>query len=437
MSILETFYILFKSDSKDVKKGAEDAKKSTEDLAKSLDSVNLGANRVGDSFVAMGRSIAGVAAALLTVGTVIGNLKEAYHYTLGLDQASEALNVNIETLDAWGRAVQKNGGTAQGFQSSIQNLAKTLNIRNSDALKMLPLLADTFRKAGHDRSMRFGQRIGLDQATIMLLQQGRREVDSVIARQKELGTVTKRDAEIASEFNDKWSDMTFAFRMMWIQVGNTILPILEKIIEVFTGMAASLRRHSDVIIGAFVGIGAAVLYFTAPLIAANAVIIGIGLAIAGAIAAFALLYEDVAAFVKGNDSAIGHLLKRWPLVGQMFKTVFGGIKEIINSVVESFKYLFEVFDKVGSLFSQKWKEAHPFFGTIPALLNEVDKNPLNSQTSNSIFNTGGSRATSINTGPITINTQATNGDEISGALARGLRDQLRQATGTFDDGVYA
>jgi methyl-accepting chemotaxis protein len=437
MSILETFYILFKSDSKEVKKGAEEAKKSTEDLAKSLDKVNTGANRVGESFVGMGRSIAGAAAALLTVGAVIGNIKEAYKYTLGLDQTSKALNVNIETLDAWGRAVQKNGGTAQGFQSSIQSLAKNLNIRNSDAIRMLPMLADSFKRVGADRSMRFGQSIGLDQATIMLLQQGRREVEAVINRQKELGTVTQRDAEIAGEFNDKWTDMTFAFRMMWVQVGSIVLPILGKIVDGFTEVAKSLQKHANFIIGAFIGMGAAILFFTAPLIAANAVVIGIGIAIAVAIAAFALLFEDIVAFVNGNESAIGHLIKRWPIVGEVFKTVFQGIRDTINSVIESFKFLFAAIEKVGSLFSQKWKDAHPFFGTIPAMMNEVDNNPLGSQTSNSILNGGNTKSTSINTGPITINTQATNGEEVSGALARGLRDQLRQATGTFDDGVLA
>lgn len=437
MSILETFYILFKSDSKDVKKGADEAKKSTEDLSASLSKVNSGANRVGESFVGMGRSIAGAAAALLTVGAVVSNMKEAYKYTLGLEQTSQALNVNIETLDAWGRAVQKNGGTAQGFQSSIQNLAKTLNVRNSDAIRMLPMLADSFKNAGPDRSMRFGQHIGLDQATIMLLQQGRREVEAVINRQKELGTVTQHDAEIARNFNSSWSDMTFSFRMMWVQVGSTVLPILGKVIDGFTEVAKSLQKHSDVIIGAFIGIGAAVLIFTAPLIAANAVIIGIAVSAAGAIAAVALLYEDIAAFAKGNESAIGHLLKRWPMVGEVIKTVFQGIKWQIDFVTKSFRYLVEGLEKVGSLFSQKWKEAHPYFGTIPAMMDEVDNSPFAAQTTNSILNGGNSKNTSINTGPITINTQATSGEEVRGALDRGLRDQLRQATGTIDDGVWS
>jgi hypothetical protein len=435
MSILETFYILFKSDSKDVKKGAEDARKSTDDLAKSLDKVNTGTDKVGGAFVTLGRSIAGAAAALLTVGAVIGNVKEAYKYTLGLDQSSRALDVNIETLDAWGRAVQKNGGTAKDFESSIQNLAKTLNIRNQDAVKMLPLLADSFHGAGKDRSARFGQSLGLSQATIMTLQQGRREVEAVINRQKELGTVTQRDAEIAGGFNDKWSDMAFAFRMMWVQIGSAILPILGKVVDGFTEVAKSLQKHANFIIGAFIGIGAAVLFFAAPLIAANAVVIATAVAIAVAIAAFALLYEDIVAFVQGNESAIGHLINRWPIVGEVIKGVFQGIRDSIRFVIDSFDFLMKAFEKIGGLFSQKWKEAHPVFGTIPAMMSEVDNNPLASRALNGVFNGGNTKSTSINTGPITINTQATDGEEVGGALARGLKDHLRQATGTFDDGV--
>lgn len=422
MSILETFYIMFKSDSKDVKKGAEDAKKSTEQLNQSLKTVNTSTDHVGAAFANMGRSVLNAAIALASVGAILGNIKGAYQYTLGLDQNSRALNVNIETLDAWGRAVQRNGGTAQGFQQSIKSLAQSLNIRNQDAVRLLPMLADTFQKVGPDRSMRWGQKMGLDQSTILLLQQGRREVDMVIARQKELGSVTKQDGEIAQRFNNQWSDMTFALRIAWVHVASEILPVIGKLIDGVTDLAIYMQKHSTAIVGALIGIGSAVLYF-------NASLLVIPLLIAAAVAAFAILFEDIVAFAKGNNSLIGDLLNKWPKVGEVIKSVFNGIKTTIDYVIEGFRRFKNIL-KGGDI-----QHAVPTFEFIQKGMEDAEKTPLMAQTSNSIFNGGNSKATSVYTGPITINTQATDGEEVGTALSRGLKDQLRQVTGSFSDGV--
>jgi hypothetical protein len=65
--------------------------------------------------------------------------------------------------------------------------------------------------------------------------------------------------------------------------------------------------------------------------------------------------------------------------------------------------------------------------------------PISTQTSNSISNASrvSTRSTSVSTGPITVNTQATDAEGVAGALGTTLGAQMRQATSTFDDGVEA
>jgi phage-related protein len=65
--------------------------------------------------------------------------------------------------------------------------------------------------------------------------------------------------------------------------------------------------------------------------------------------------------------------------------------------------------------------------------------PINSSTSNVTANSSrtANKSTSISTGPITVNTQATDGASVAGELNRTLGDQMRQAAATFDDGVAA
>ena len=45
------------------------------------------------------------------------------------------------------------------------------------------------------------------------------------------------------------------------------------------------------------------------------------------------------------------------------------------------------------------------------------------------------KTTTVQTGPITVQTQATDAQGIAGALGKGLQQELRGAIDEFDDGV--
>jgi hypothetical protein len=464
MSIIETLMILIKGDSSSATKAAKEAKTSTEQLQKTLKETSATSDKLSGSFVNLGRSVLGVVAAFASAHSIIEGLQEAYDYSLQLDRASQSLNVNAEALDTWGRAVKKNGGTVEGFQQSIRGLASNLNIRNQDALKLLPQLADIFKHAGTERSMRLGEKIGLDQATIMLLQHGRKVLEAIIKRQKELGVVTKKETDLAHDFNDKWSDLGFAFRIMWLSVAEEILPVFSKIAEAATKAAVFFQKHANAVVGALIGIGIAATLFSIPFIVANAAVIGLAAAIGVLIAGFAILYEDFVAFERGNSSFIGDMMKKYPFLAQVMKETFEGIGDTI-------KILTELFHDLGMAIDWTFEKASKFFGmagknkflnligaaqldtaagdpkslegrrkiweAVSAAEPEVNS-PLMSQTSSSIFNNGDTnnrRSISFQTGDITINTQATDGFGIKEAFMNQLSEHFAQATGTFDDGV--
>jgi len=453
---LASFFIRFVTNAMQFRKDTEEVKKSSKDMSKSLDSVDVVINKVNKSFKDLGKSVSSGLAAFFSARAVLQNITSAYQEALDLSQSSRALNVNIETLEAWGKVVEKQGGTAKGFESSIQSLAKTLNIRNQDAIAMLPMLADSFHNVGKDKSMRFGQSIGLDQATIMTLQTGRREVELAIARQKELGVVTQRDGQIAQEFKNKWVDMSQAFSTMWVRVGSTILPILTAIVDKFTGFYVYLSQHSDLIIGVFAAISVAVGYLVAQLIVAETGIILVVGGIALAIAAFALVFEDMRAFLKGNKSLIGDMLEGWPKVAQAIRNVFAGamhplqdFKALVDSIFSGLQKQLAAMSNSFSSFRkfisrEKSNDNDPenpeiqnVIAAAQRQITDTQNLPIMAQTSNSIFNGGGAKSLSVTTGDITINTQATDAEGISGSFTQGLIDHFRQATGTFDDGVMA
>jgi hypothetical protein len=370
MNILDTFYILFESDSREVKKGAQDAKKTTDDLNKSLKATDQVSGKVGNEFVRLVQSAGGMLAAAFSVGAIVSATMAAANYADGLGELADAIDGNVSELDVWGRAVQLSGGTAEGFQGTVKTMTaaladfatkgtsraapffQDLGIKMVDAqgkarnfMDLLPEIADSFQGLSKAESFGIGQKMGLDQGTIMLLQQGRREVDIMIAKQKELGAVTEKDAAIAAKFNDQWDMTAMAFRSLFVQVSSSVLPAMTAVMEAFEKVGTFFRKHSDFITGILIALGAAVLYFVVPpLVAAGAAALVafapfllMGAVIAGVATAFALLYDDVMNFVDGNDSLIGQIVEKFPIIGE----IATGIKDAFLAMFDSVAWIFE------------------------------------------------------------------------------------------------
>ena len=201
MSVLETLYILFKGDASQLKREEQDVRRENQKTEQSFKSLDKTSNQINNSFVTMGRSLAGLVAGLYSVSAVLGGFHNAVNYANSLGIASQALNVNAEALDVWGDAVRLTGGSAESFQASLRSLAEHLGTTGNVALKILPQLADSFQRLGNFRAQQFGKMLGMNESTILLLQRGRREVDEVLKRQKELGVVTKNQIEVSRKFN--------------------------------------------------------------------------------------------------------------------------------------------------------------------------------------------------------------------------------------------
>lgn len=371
MSVLETFIVLFKGDTTDLKKGSVDAKKTTDDLNKSLVTTNSLTNKVGDSFTSMIRSASNALLALFGVGAVIGGLKYASTFADQIGELSDALDVDVESLSAWGDAVKMSGGSAEGFQETVKAMTaaladfatkgtsraapffQELGVKMTDAsgrarnfLDVLPEIASSFERLSKSESFGIGRKMGLDQGTIMLLQRGRSEVEAFVERQKELGVITEEDSRIAAKFNDQWDDTVHAFRSLAVAGNSVILPVLKAVLRTFEHLAIFLREHPTAIKAIALGLGALATYF-AP----------IATLIAGVSTAFFLLYDDIDHFRKGHQSLIGDMLKKWPqllpviqAIGTVFKVVFAIAETGLKVVVHLFQKLFEAVNIIGDAF---------------------------------------------------------------------------------------
>lgn len=384
MNILETFLILFESNAEDVQKGADSAEKSTDDLNKKLVSTKGVSEIVGSSFVEMATIAAGAITSVLSLAALTSAVFEAADYADKVGEFSDKLGLNVEEVSAWGDALQVNGGSAEGFRATLETLSvaftelevkgksrvqpffKELGIDMLDArgkarsvMDVLPELATAFEGLTKQQSAALGQKLGLDQGTIMLLQRGRREVEDQVRIQKELGVVTAEQAEIAGKFNDESDNTAKIFRSIFGIVSTSVLPIFTRLLQSLQTGGKFIQQHSNFVVGLMIALGVAVMTYAVPpfltlaasVIAAFSPFILIGVAVAAAAAAFALLYDDVMAFIDGNDSLIGQILTEYPIIG----SIISGLSDILRGFWDVISWVFNSMLSLLQISVEGWK----------------------------------------------------------------------------------
>lgn len=515
-SVLETFFILFESDASDAKKEVDSLDKSLDDVEKTAGKSVDASDKAGDAFLEMGRSAIGAIAGVFALGSIISGTMAKAQQIDDLGKFSRVIGENVGDVNAWEEAVIRAGGTADSFRQSVASLNEKVvdasvkgfneivpffnqlgisivdaNGKAKSTLELLPQLATAFESISEQESSGLGKKLGLDQGTILLLQAGRKEVEAMIKRQRELGVVSKESVAVSEKFNDQMSDlrqvMGFASQSMLINV----LPAVTAVLEVFTDLGSWMGENQTLVEGFFIGIGFAVLKFALPSMISLAAAVwtvvapflAVGLTIAAVGAAFALLYEDVVAFMDGQDSLIGQMSEKWPIVGDIVKGIVGFVKNFISAMSGLGQFLIHIFtdpqkalekflsvgnfinDFIAGLFgfgdndidvninkTEKDERSGGLFDFGDDQEEETEKtiiqkaqesiriasaSPISSQTSNSIQNSSSvnSRSTSVQTGDIVIHTKATDADGIAGEAAGSIKNQFRTAVENFDDGV--
>jgi hypothetical protein len=307
---------------------------------------------------------------------------------LGL--TAKALGVNVSELDAWDQAVKKSGGTAEGFQAGLKSLNEklvTLAIGGSrtkqierlfkaagisahdahgkikSAIDILPELTKRFSSLPTNQAQGLGMRLGLDQATILLLQSGQKNVDALVAKEKALGVVTQAQAEAAHKFADAQLDAQQALRGLFITVDQYVMPILADLLDAFSDVTSFLDDHANLVKGFFYGIatvaGGAAVYGVFKLIEAFRVLTAteiltilfnpfawLVIAAGLLIAAIALIYDDFEAFKNHQLSIIGELVKKWPLLMPIFTKLKDFAVDCGKAVVTEFEDVVKIVEKI-------------------------------------------------------------------------------------------
>jgi hypothetical protein len=142
--------------------------------------------------------------------------------------------------------------------------------------------------------------------------------------------------------------------------------------------------------------------------------------------------------VKSATSLIGDAWSGLKNIGaNVWEYMIGKITDYIHLAAKLGAFLKSVAEGISGALGDKKMELGITQGK--SSLASAASSPLSSQTSAGISNSSKvmNKSTTLSTGPITVQTQATDAEGIAGAIGSSLGNQMRQTASTFDDGVSA
>jgi uncharacterized protein (DUF1778 family) len=396
MSILDTFFILFESDSSKLDEGLKESEKKAEGLIDKLKGVDKESSKVGKGLF----DVVGKAAGLLGVGVSIGALVAGVKATaatydeLGklatrFRSTADAVDEYIDASELLGLSKETSVGALKALDTAVQDTAlgmgragkvfEELGIKATDAagkarptMEVMGELAAKMQDMEQGKKIRVMERLGLDPAMLKLFNA------DFVALQKRMADVDKASGFNLDQAVKRANEYTKASKGLTLEV-NTLRMFLDKMSEglkvaalpYFTkAMETATRyvrmfvdyllRHPKVVEGAIIAIAAAISYFMIPAAIKGALAMWamiapfalIGAAVLAVGVAFALLYDDVMNFIEGGDSMIGKIVARWPIVGEILKAIGAEFVFFWDIAKAVWNFLIGMFDDPAAAFEK-------------------------------------------------------------------------------------
>jgi len=187
---------------------------------------------------------------------------------------SKNLNTSATSLQAWGRAVERTGGTAESLQATLAGMTRAsteymttgqtgamgvfnqLGIGFGNAEDMLERIRDVLTpiaEAGdRPRANLLGSMMGIDQGTLNAMFEGRKAFDAILKAQRENARMTKASTERAQRLAEAFKDVKF-------EAENAGLKLLEELNPALQKAAHWLIENKDNVISLAEAIGSVLL----------------------------------------------------------------------------------------------------------------------------------------------------------------------------------
>lgn len=315
------------------------------------------ADKIAGAFGGLPRVLNMVRGNLVSVLSAIGasflsakGFSEYLKTANGFESLSRKTGIAIEELDAWSRANEAAGGSAEALQSTLESFYKKTGRPATEFFK----LGEKIAGMSQLQATRFleAQGVALDAVPVFL--KGQAEAEKLVAKYRQTA-FTAEDAKLARAYKNAWGDFVRQAQAVGAVFFRAVLPaftavgrFLERLTRIVAenlrvfliagtalGIAFGAKHLADIkaMITAVKAFGVSLSTSLLPLTAIVAAVVATGLAL-----------DDMMTFAEGGDSMIERMMRS-----------LGFGSEVIEEIRSSFQSLFGV---VGKL----WDALKPIFG---------------------------------------------------------------------------
>lgn len=388
---------------------ADTLSESLSDTDKNLKNTEEGAKRTGSevgksaqNFMQLARKVSSALAPLYALGTVLNKTLDFAKQGEGVLFMAQSANVAADSFQKLANASKMFGGSAEGMAGILANFSGQMQAMKfgentalqSAAIKygvslqganglanpeeMLENLARRMETLAPEEQLNLGRMVGLDEATIRLLQGGVAGLRKELALAAKYQIFSKEDLENARRFERTMREVKMGTMALWAEISRALLPILQRVGEAAIKVINYFREHSDFIKGGLLAISAILAAIAVKSLIAFAPFFGMAALVAGISAAFALLYDDFMTWAKGGESALGPLWNTLNSIYEMFQGLPNWVKVVLQYLLDMATPLKTIENLISGIFKFfDWSgKVKDMIVDARAKLESAENNPL-------------------------------------------------------------
>lgn len=268
-----------------------------------------------DHFKNLAKEATKLTVRFLSIKKIVGEVFSFQSEAEGIGRLAKMASVSTDTIQDLGNALKNYGGSASSASSTLAKLSKQIaDLRMGKGGAMARVVMqyglDTSAKSPEDmllniskrmqgmgalQQVNFGRALGLDDATIMLLQQGVEGVRKELEKAKDLRLFDKEDIENAEKIQREWRELEIRLRQISAIMIRWINPLITAISKELLQITKDLKEHPNII---------------------KEIGVALGLLLAGfkpiwlLLTAGAFILQDYLTYLRGGDSVIGEIIQK-------------------------------------------------------------------------------------------------------------------------------
>lgn len=267
MSVLDTFYLLFKSNSADTIKGNKEIEKTALKAGEATKKTNEESTKLGKAFTNAVEDATRALAAYVSYQGIKSGIIDAQEFNRTLSIQSKLWNANSNEVAGYGASVKAAGGSVQalvGWYDQIYKQNAAVGAPTKPLGKLLDQIHDQVKGLPAEQKQFIFDKYGIgDAGTRSLLSQSDAEYKKSIAAGLELASNTAKGSEAAERFGKSYDNLTTSLQKFWTTIDEYLLPALSGLFDALSKFFSYLANHDGAALAFFTALTAGAIAFTA------------------------------------------------------------------------------------------------------------------------------------------------------------------------------